>query len=119
MGVNVKLDLTGMHQKLSKQAVFNGRRLFMNDAHQAMEQFVPKLSGKLRNQSAQALDGSHIDYVMPYAKAQFYGIVHGTPINPHNYHTSGTSKRWDLRLKGRKDLMDKCEEAFISGAGWK
>lgn len=117
MGVNVKLDLTGMHQKLSKQVVYNGRRLFMNDAHQAMEQFVPKLSGKLRNQSVLALDGSHIDYVMPYAKAQFYGFVNGSRV--HSYTTPGTSRRWDLRLKGRKDLMSMCEEAFISGAGWK
>lgn len=117
MGVNVKIDLAGVHRKLSRQAVLNGRRLFMNDAHQAMEQFVPKLSGKLRNQSALALDGSHIDYVMPYAKAQFYGIVNGSRV--HSYTKLGTSCRWDLRLKGRKDLMDKCEEAFISGAGWK
>ena len=117
MGVNVHVDLAGVQHKLSRQAVLNGRRAFMNDAHQAMEQFVPKLHGYLRNQSVMAIDGSHIDYVMPYAKAQFWGIANGGRI--HNYSTPGTSRRWDLRLTGRKDLMDKCEEAFVSGAGWK
>lgn len=117
MGVNVSVDLSGMRKKLSHQSMLNGRRAFMNDAHQAMEQFVPKQAGNLRNQSTMSVDGSHIDYVMPYAKAQFYGVVNGASV--HNYSTPGTSKRWDLRLKARNDLMQKCQEAFISGAGWK
>ena len=117
MAVKVHVDLSSLHRKLSRQALIRGRKAYTNDAHQAMEQYVPKLEGNLRKSSVIASDGSYIDYVMPYAKAQFYGVVSGHTV--HNYTTPGTSKRWDLRLKARKDLMQKCNEAFISGAGWK
>ena len=91
-----------------------------NDAHQAMEKYVPKLSGDLRNASAIALDGTFINYVMPYAKAQFYGFItnqYGT-FRIHKYTTPGTSRRWDLRLKGNLSEMAMIKESFINGAQW-
>jgi hypothetical protein len=36
----------------------------------------------------------------------------------YKYTTSGTSRRWDLRLKGNANLMKKVSEAFVNGAGF-
>ena len=92
-----------------------------NDAHQAMEKYVPKKEGYLRETSKVATDGSSVYYVQPYARAQFYGFItnqYGGPYRIHNYSTPGTSRRWDLRLKGNLSEMAMVKEAFINGAQW-
>lgn len=121
MGIKVHVDLNIMNHKFSEDQLRHGRLAMANDAHQAMEKYVPKLSGDLRNASAIALDGTFINYVMPYAKAQFYGFItnqYGGPFRIHNYTTPGTSRRWDLRLKGNLSEMAMVKEAFINGAQW-
>lgn len=94
-----------------------------NQAMMAMERFVPdsqirkalKLnstgySNNTKPSVSISEDGEHITYAMKYAKAQFYGMVNGHRIK--NYTTPGTSRRWDLRLKGNKELMKTVTDAF-------
>lgn len=121
MGIKVKVDLSKFHRKFSHQNLVRGRKAAINDAHQAMEKYVPRLSGDLRKESVMDIDGTKIIYLMPYAKAQFYGFInnrYGGPFRIHNYTTSGTSRRWDLRLKNNKRDMKLVKEAFINGAKW-
>lgn len=64
-------------------------------------------------------DGTSINYSAVYARAQFYGFVGPAPgYRVHNYTTPGTSRRWDLRLKGNKHDMALVKEAFVKGAEW-
>lgn len=128
MGVNVHIDLSGVHKKLSADSIKRAHKLMANDALQAMDKFVPSSTksanqsgASLRGQTAVAMDGSYIMYTVPYAKAQFYGFItnsYGGPFRIHNYTTPGTSRRWDLRLKGRKEDMNKVKQAFIKGLDW-
>lgn len=116
MPAHVGFDLGGFESKFTQSNLRMGRLAAINDAHQAMEQFVPKVSGDLREYSNVNTDGSDIVYAMLYARAQFYGKINGHPIVDH--HPAGTSSRWDLRLKGDQQLMNKVTEAFVKGANW-
>lgn len=112
MPINVKVNLAGLNAKLSDSSVRHARLAMANDAHQAMEKYVPYNSGNLRKTSSVAPDGKSIDYTAPYAAVQFYGKINGRPIHARY---PGTSKRWDLRLKGNKQDMAKVKEAFVKG----
>nr|DAQ67668.1 MAG TPA: Minor capsid protein [Caudoviricetes sp.] len=88
-----------------------------------MEKYVPMLhtdaSTNLRSMSFVNSDGTSINYNAVYARAQFYGFVGRAPGHRvHNYTTPGTSRRWDLRLKGNKHDMVLVKEAFVKGAQW-
>ena len=119
MGVEVHVDLSGLNRKLSAESLKKARKLMANDALQAMDKWVPYLEGNLSKSTAVATDGSAIWYYMPYAKAQFYGLVGPKPGYPVHHYTTAThklaSKRWDLKLKGSKDDMEKAKSAFIKG----
>ena len=119
MGVEVHVDLSGLNRKLSAESLKKARKLMANDALQAMDKWVPYLEGNLSKSTAVATDGSAIWYYMPYAKAQFYGLVGPEPGYPVHHYTTAThklaSKRWDLKLKGSKDDMEKVKSAFIKG----
>ena len=122
MGVEVHVDLSGLNRKLSAESLKKARKLMANDALQAMDKWVPYLEGNLSKSTAVATDGSAIWYYMPYAKAQFYGLVGPKPGYPVYNYTTAThklaSKRWDLKLKGSKDDMEKVKSAFIKGIEW-
>ena len=122
MGVEVHVDLSGLNRKLSAESLKKARKLMANDALQAMDKWVPYLEGNLSKSTAVATDGSAIWYYMPYAKAQFYGLVGPKPGYPVHHYTTAThklaSKRWDLKLKGSKDDMEKVKGAFIKGIEW-
>ena len=122
MGVKVHVDLSGLNRKLSAESLKKARKLMANDALQAMDKWVPYLEGNLSKSTAVATDGSAIWYYMPYAKAQFYGLVGPEPGYPVHHYTTAThklaSKRWDLKLKGSKDDMEKVKSAFIKGIEW-
>lgn len=122
MGVEVHVDLSGLNRKLSAESLKKARKLMANDALQAMDKWVPYLEGNLSKSTAVATDGSAIWYYMPYAKAQFYGLVGPKPGYPVHHYTTAThklaSKRWDLKLKGSKDDMEKVKSAFIKGIEW-
>lgn len=111
MPLKVKANLTGLNRRFSEARLIDARKVAANDAQQAMEKYVPRLHGDLRKESFVSHDGSHIVYSVPYARAQFYGMIGGSRI--HNYTTPRTSRRWDLRLKGNSQDMAKVKEAFI------
>lgn len=125
MGVDVHIDLSGLNRKLSAESLKRARKLMANDALQAMNKYVPSSSqgndesgSTLRGMSSVAEDGSSVMYRAIYARAQFYGFItnkYGGPFRIHNYTTPGTSRRWDLRLKGHKEDMNYVKEAFVKG----
>lgn len=128
MGINVHVNLSKFNEKLNAQRIIKARKLMANDALQAMDKYVPSSTkgqnqsgASLRGMTAVATDGSSVMYRAVYAKAQFYGFItnrYGGPFRIHNYTTPGTSRRWDLRLKGNKDDMRAVKEAFIRGMLW-
>lgn len=111
MVVKVNVDLDGFMEQTSLNNVKRGQYALVNQAMSDMEQFVPKDQGHLRDSVHATADGSQITYAMPYAKAQFYGIINGHPV--HNYTTPGTTKRWDLKAKSM--FMDSWVKAFTEG----
>lgn len=125
MGVKVHVNLSGLNRKLSAESLKRARKLMANDALQAMNKYVPsssqgndESSSTLRGMSSVAEDGSSVMYRAIYARAQFYGFItnkYGGPFRIHNYTTPGTSRRWDLRLKGHKEDMNHVKEAFVKG----
>lgn len=128
MPVHVKVDLTRLKAKLSSENIIRARKAMATQAWQEMNQYVPSSSmgntengTTLRGESAISLDGSYVLYNVPYAKAQFYGFItnqYGGPYRIHNYTTPGTSRRWDLRMKGNQKAMDDVQKAFIRGLLW-
>ena len=122
MGVKVKINLDGLKRKTSSAALLKARRIVANESLAAMDKYVPYLEGNLSKQVYIATDGSKLVYTMPYAKAQFYGLVGPKPGYPVHHYTTAThklaSKRWDLKLKGSKDDMEKVKSAFIKGIEW-
>lgn len=129
MPVHVKVDLTRLKAKLSSENIIRARKAMATQAMQEMNQYVPSSSmgntengTTLRGESAISLDGSYVLYNVPYAKAQFYGFItnqYGGPYRIHNYTTPGTSRRWDLRMKGNQKAMDDVQKALIRGLLWK
>lgn len=129
MPVHVKVDLTRLKAKLSSENIIRARKAMATQAMQEMNQYVPSSSmgntengTTLRGESAISLDGSYVLYNVPYAKAQFYGFItnqYGGPYRIHNYTTPGTSRRWDLRMKGNHKAMDNVQKALIRGLLWK
>ena len=96
-----KVDINLNLGRLFSTANINKARYVMaNQAMADMDQFVPYKVGTLSQSAHINADGSQITYTTPYAKAQFYGIVNGSPVR--NYTRSEhpqASKRWDLRAK--------------------
>lgn len=129
MPINVKINLERFNQRLSQERILMARKEMANQAWQEMNAYVPSSTkGKkgngptLRGESAIAIDGSNILYNVPYAKAQFYGFItnkYGGPFRIHNYTTPGTSRRWDLRMKGNKEAMERLKKAFMDGLWYK
>lgn len=111
MAFRINVDLDGFMDQTSLNNVKRGQYALVNQAMSDMEQFVPKDQGHLRDSVHATADGSQITYAMPYAKAQFYGIINGYPV--HNYTTPGTTKRWDLKAKSM--FMDSWVKAFTEG----
>lgn len=111
MAFRINVDLDGFMDQTSLNNVKRGQYALVNQAMSDMEQFVPKDQGHLRDSVHATADGSQITYAMPYAKAQFYGMINGSRI--HNYTTPGTSRRWDLKAKSM--FMDSWVKAFTEG----
>lgn len=128
MPVHVKVDLRRLKAKLSSENIIRARKAMATQAMQEMNQYVPSSSKgehengtTLRGETNIADDGSYVLYNVPYAKAQFYGFItnqYGGPYRIHNYTTPGTSRRWDLRMKGNERAMDDVQKAFIRGLLW-
>ena len=65
----------------------NGKvqKYFTERCYQHMDKYVPKDTGTLRDTVLKRTN--YIKYNMPYAHAQYVGIVHGTPIKDENRTT--------------------------------
>ena len=63
----------------------NGRvqKFFTNTCRNHMDKYVPKDTGALRENVL--IESDNITYNVPYAHAQYVGIVHGRPVK--NYTT--------------------------------
>jgi len=107
--VKIDIDLSGAYKKLNSQSVNRGRYAVANQALADMNQFVPKDEGTLRTATSIDLDGSNINYNMPYAARMFY-------MPMYNYTTPGTGPRWDVKAK--RMFMSDWVNAFKKGAGW-
>lgn len=95
--VDVNLNLG---RRFSDANVNKARYVLANQIMADMDQFVPYKAGTLSQSVHINANGSQITYNTPYAQAQFYGIINGSPVR--NYTRSEhprASKRWDLRSK--------------------
>lgn len=112
MAFNVDLNL-GEFNKVPDR-FNNGEKLAVNQAMTEMQQFVPKRSNALRQSATLNVSGHSVVYHAPYARAQFYGMINGHKVK--HYTTPGTSRRWDLRVKGDSQKMGNIEKAFVEGS---
>lgn len=60
------------------------QRFFTDTCYKHMDKYVPKDIGNLRDNVDKGVN--YITYEMPYAHAQYVGIVNGSPVR--NYSTS-------------------------------
>ena len=83
------------------------QRYFTERCYAYMDKYVPKDTGLLRQ--VVNLEIGRITYMMPYAKAQYYGIVHDSPVV--NYTTPNTGSYWDKRMMTAHlgDIADEVE----------
>lgn len=107
--VKVSIDLSGAKAKLSDDRVGRGRYSVANQALADMNQFVPADEYILRQTTTIDVDGSGINYNMPYASRMFY-------YQMINYTTPGTGPRWDNKAKSI--FMSDWINAFTKGADW-
>jgi hypothetical protein len=97
MSVYVSVDLNGLNSILSGSSLERARYVLADQALSDMDKFVPLKSKKLVK-SGHLDNNYNIVYDTPYAKAQFYGMIHGHPVK-HYTQTEGRqpTKRWDLK----------------------
>ncbi|WP_273729953.1 minor capsid protein [Leuconostoc mesenteroides] len=111
----IKLDFDRANHIMASSNKKSSQFKAANQAMMAMERFVPKSDmqkqNRLRTVSSVSNDGEHIIYTMPYARAQFFGVINGSQIR--NYMTPGTSSRWDKRLIGDKSLMKTVTDVYV------
>lgn len=102
----INIDLSGVRTKMSQRNINRAQYFAANQAMLLMNaKYVPMSDiqkvNRLRTESHVDQNGN-IVYEMPYAARQFYGVG----IGMDNYTTPGTSRRWDLRLKGNQQDMN-------------
>lgn len=100
MGVKVTTNLSKIDSMLSGARLQRAQYVLANQAMTDMDPFVPYKGGHLSTQVAIGQDGKSIVYTVPYARAQFYGMIKGHEIKHYtrNVHPQAT-KRWDLKAK--------------------
>lgn len=69
-------------------------KFFTNACYIHMDKYVPMDTGDLRTIVSMTPD--KIIYHVPYAQAQYHGVINGTPIE--NYTTPGTGPYWDKKM---------------------
>lgn len=107
-GLSVKVDLRGIHEKLSPQSIDRGKYVMLNQMHSDMNRFVPMMNGDLRSQSGISSGNVGLFWQAPYARKMFY-------VQFSRYSTGGTGPRWDLKAKSL--FMSDWTRAFMGGAG--
>lgn len=120
MGVNVSVDLSGMASKLNGASLKNARKEVLNQMESDMQPFVPYRQGNLMNDTAMSLDATQLIYTVPYAKAQFFGIIHGSQVKHYTTtNHSKATKRWDLKAKSMygEDWAKVAQRALLKEVG--
>lgn len=97
MSAHVSVNLDGLNNMLSRTSLERARAVLADQALSDMDQFVPHKQGHLAD-SGHLDNDNNIVYDTPYARAQFYGKIHGYPVK-HYTQTEGRhpTKRWDLK----------------------
>lgn len=119
----ITLNVQGIDNMLSQKRKKSIQFKTANQAMMEMNKFVPdsgiNKSVKLNStgydngskpSTSISADGERITYSILYARAQFFGIINGHRI--HDYTTPGTSRRWDLRLKGDDQAMKRVADVY-------
>lgn len=106
--MSIKVEISGVRDKISERAFNRGRFVLGNQMMADMDPFVPKKQGILRQSVLLSSDSKEIIYQMPYAARQFY-------VQAYNYSTPGTGSRWDL--KASSIFMSEWVKAFEKGMG--
>lgn len=110
----IQLNLEHADSILSQNSKHAAQYKAANQAMRAMDRFVPKSDmqkqNRLRTEVNVGSNGASIVYSEPYARAQFYGMINGSPVR--NYTTPGTSRRWDKRLIGDDKAMQTVTDAY-------
>ena len=95
----------------------NGKvqKYFTERCYQHMDKYVPMADTHQLRENV-TVNSNSITYNMPYAHAQYVGIVHGSPVK--NYRTPGTGPYWDKRMVSAEiqDVVKECQ-AFINRGG--
>lgn len=65
------------------------------------------------------LEVDKIIYNMPYAKIQYYGIIHGKQVPEENYTTEGTGPYWDRQMWSAEkgDLLKEMQDYIRTHGG--
>lgn len=98
----IKVNYKGgrLGSKLNKARFKRVNAELANQVMADMDQFVPYKNGPLANSAHVAANDKTIVYTVPYARAQFYGIINGSPVvNYTRTEHPQATKRWDLRAK--------------------
>ncbi len=101
MGFNIRLKTETMGKLQSIVESRNVAAPVLNQMESDMQRFVPYDQGNLTRDTLIDTQHRQIVYQMPYAKAQFYGIVGGKyPVVNYTTDTHPqATKRWDLKTK--------------------
>lgn len=98
----IKVNYKGgrLGSKLNKARFKRVNAELANQVMADMDQFVPYKNGPLANSAHVAANDKTIVYTVPYARAQFYGIINGSPVvNYTRTEHPQATKRWDLKAK--------------------
>lgn len=118
MSVNVTYSGKHVEDLLNQSSMNKAAYVVANQAMADMDQFVPYKQGHLAG-SAHIDNNKHtIVYDGPYARAQFYGMIHGYPVKNYT-QTPGRypTKRWDLQAKSlyMDKWLHKVSESLLGG----
>lgn len=118
MSVNVTYSGKHLDSLFNQSAMNKAEYVVANQAMADMDQFVPYKQGHLAG-SAHIDNNKHtIVYDGPYARAQFYGMIHGYPVKNYT-QTPGRypTKRWDLQAKSlcMDKWLHKVSESLLGG----
>ncbi|NQJ67663.1 capsid protein [Streptococcus suis] len=111
--VRVTVDLAGVENKVSPQAMQRGKIAAGSEALLIMDSSVPlRAGGGALRASGRVEPNGDASYNTVYARAQFYG-TNGIVVF-RKYTTAGTGKRWDKPLKAN---IERLKKAAIKGMG--
>lgn len=90
-------------------------KFFTNACYIHMDKYVPMNTGDLR--TVVSMTPHSITYHMPYAEAQYRGVVHGTEVK--NYTTPGTGPYWDKKMVSAEinDVIEEVQDYIKTHGG--